>query len=484
MAEWEAVIGLETHIQLSTESKIFCRCRADSWGQPPNTNICPVCCGLPGVLPVLNRGVVEKAVRLAAAVHATIAETSYFARKNYFYPDLPKGYQISQYDEPLARGGYFDLPLPGGATRRLTIQKLHLEEDAGKTKLAGGQRYVDMNRCGVPLVEMVTGPDLRSADEAAQYLIRLRQLLRWLETSEANMERAQLRCDANVSIRPAGAIHLNPKTEIKNVNSIEAVRDAIAKEIQRQVREVESGGQVEAWTLEWDEDAGMLRKMRAKETEGDYRYFREPDLLPIRLDEAWRTRLLATMPELPLERRARFVREYQLPEYDAEILTEERSLSEYFEAAARAYSGEAKRVSNWMMNDVLRLVREHPQQAGQPQTAALAGLTPAHLAEILTLVDSATVTLATGKALLEKVIATGTPPRAIVEREGLAQISGAGALEDICRQAIAENPEQATQYRAGKTTLLQWFVGQVMKKSRGKANPQETAHILEKLLVG
>ncbi len=484
MTEWEAVIGLETHIQLSTESKIFCRCRADSWGQPPNTNICPVCCGLPGVLPVLNRAVVEKAARLAAAMHATIAEVSYFARKNYFYPDLPKGYQISQYDEPLARGGYFDLPLPGGATRRLTIGKLHLEEDAGKTKVAGGQRYVDMNRCGVPLVEMVTGPDLRSADEAALYLIRLRQLLRWLGTSEANMERAQLRCDANVSIRPAGAVHLNPKTEIKNVNSIEAVRDAIAKEIQRQVREVEAGRPVEAWTLEWDEEAGMLRKMRSKETEGDYRYFREPDLLPIRLDEAWRMRILEAMPELPLERRARFVREYQLPEYDAEILTEERSLSDFFEAAAKAYGGEAKRVSNWMMNDVLRLVREHGQAAGQPQTAALAGLTPAHLAEILSLVDSGIVTLATGKALLEKVIASGTPPHEIVEGEGLAQISGASALEDLCRQAVAENPEQVAQYRAGKTTLLQWFVGQVMKKSRGKANPNETAHVLQKLLAG
>jgi len=484
MAEWEAVIGLETHIQLSTESKIFCRCRADSWGQPPNTNICPVCCGLPGVLPVLNRTVVEKAVMLAAAMHATIAETSYFARKNYFYPDLPKGYQISQYDEPLARGGYFDLPMPDGSTRHLTIHKLHLEEDAGKTKLAGGQRYVDMNRCGVPLVEMVTGPDLRSADEAAQYLIRLRQLLRWLGTSEANMERAQLRCDANVSIRPAGAMHLNPKTEIKNVNSIEAVRDAIAKEIQRQVREVEAGRPVEAWTLEWDEETAMLRKMRVKETEGDYRYFREPDLLPIRLDDTWRTRLLAEMPELPLDRRARFVREYQLPEYDAEILTEERSLSEYFEAAAKAYDGDAKRVSNWMMNDVLRLVRERGQEAGQPLTVALGRLTPSYLAEILALVDAGRVTLATGKTLLEKVSAVGKPPREIVDDEGLAQISGAGALEEYCRQVIAENPDQTAQYRSGKATLLQWFVGQVMKKSRGKANPQETAHILEKLLAG
>src|SRR5512147_230253 len=294
MPEYEAVIGLETHIQLNTTSKIFCPCKADSWGDPPNTNICPVCTGLPGVLPVLNEAVVDKAVLLAAAMHSDIQRISYFDRKNYFYPDLPKGYQISQYDQPLARGGYLDLPVPAADgvpayTRTVTIQKLHIEEDAGKTKNENGERLIDFNRCGVPLIELVTGPDLRSADEAAQFIIRLRQLLRWLDVSDANMERAHLRCDANVSIRPAGTSELNPKTEIKNVNSIEAVRDAIEKEIERQTREVGAGRRVEAWTLEWDEDAQVLKKMRSKETEADYRYFREPDLLPVRLDEAARS---------------------------------------------------------------------------------------------------------------------------------------------------------------------------------------------------
>ena len=306
MTDYEAVIGLETHIQLNTTTKIFCSCKADSWNDPPNTNICPVCTGLPGVLPVLNRAVVEKAVLLAAAMHSEIRPLSYFDRKNYFYPDLPKGYQISQYDRPLAKGGYLDLPVPQGSPpntssyiRQVGITKLHIEEDAGKTKNERGQRLIDFNRCGVPLVEMVTGPDLRSADEAAQYLIRLRQILRWLGVSEGDMEKAHLRCDANVSIRPKGATHLNPKTEIKNVNSIEAVRDAIQKEIERQVREVEAGRRIEAWTLEWDEDAGVLRKMRSKETEADYRYFREPDLLPVRLDDAWKEAILADLPELP-----------------------------------------------------------------------------------------------------------------------------------------------------------------------------------------
>src|SRR5512146_1602104 len=269
MTEYEAIIGLETHIQLNTTTKIFCACKADSWGDPPNTNICPVCTGLPGVLPVLNEAVVEKGVLLAAAMHSEIRPLSFFDRKNYFYPDLPKGYQISQFDQSLAHGGYMDLPMPQGYTRKVSISKLHIEEDAGKTKNDYGRRLIDFNRCGVPLVEMVTGPDLRSADEAAQYLIRLRQLLRWLGVSEADMEKAHLRCDANVSIRPKGADYLNLKTEIKNVNSIEAVREAIETEVARQIREVEAGRRVEAWTLEWDEEAGTLRKMRSKETEAD-----------------------------------------------------------------------------------------------------------------------------------------------------------------------------------------------------------------------
>ena len=477
MPKYEAVIGLETHIQLNTKSKIFCGCKADSWGDPPNTNICPVCTGLPGVLPVLNRLVVEKAVLLAAAMHAdSIQSLSYFARKNYFYPDLPKGYQISQYDEPLARDGTFNLPMPDGSSRQVKITKLHIEEDAGKTVYQSGSRLIDFNRCGVPLVEMVTGPDLRSADEAAQYLIRLRQLLRWLGISEGDMEKGQLRCDANVSIRPAGSEVLNTKTEIKNINSIENVRTAIQVEIKRQIREVEAGGKIESWTLNWDDDSGTLRKMRVKETEADYRYFREPDLLPIRLGEAWRDDILANLPELPLERRVRFVDQYGLPLYDAEILTEERSLSEYFEQAVSTYGGEPKVVSNWLMNDVLRMIRELGVKAGELR------LQPEHLAEIIHLVEGKRITTNTGKALLDRVEESGRSPAEIVEEEGLAQVSDEDTLRALVSEILEKNPEQVATYQAGKTTVIGWFVGQVMRETRGKANPQVVQTILEELL--
>jgi aspartyl-tRNA(Asn)/glutamyl-tRNA(Gln) amidotransferase subunit B len=473
---YEAVIGLETHIQLNTTSKIFCGCKADSWEDPPNQNICPVCTGLPGVLPVLNEAVVEKAVILAAAMHAEIQPVSYFDRKNYFYPDLPKGYQISQYDRPIARGGFLEVPMPDGSTRRVSIHKLHMEEDAGKTKNENGQRLIDFNRCGVPLIEMVTGPDLRSADEAAQYLIRLRQLLRWLDISEADMEKGHLRCDANVSIRPVGAGYLNPKTEIKNVNSITAVKDAIETEIERQIRETQAGRRIEAWTLEWDEDTGSLRKMRSKETEADYRYFREPDLLPVRLDNACLQTIQAGMPELPLERRRRFVEQYGLPDYDADILTGERSLSDYFEAAVKAYQGDPKRVSNWLMNDVLRMINESGVQAKDLR------LTPGYLAQIIKLVDAGTVNTNTGKALLQKVQDSGRSPDEIVQAEGLAKVSDVDAIQAVCTEVLAENPDQAASYRGGKTTLMGWFVGQVMKKSRGKADPQLAKSVLEELL--
>ena len=477
MAEYEAIIGLETHIQLNTASKIFCSCKADSWFDPPNTNICPVCTGLPGVLPVLNRAAVEKAVLLAAAMQAeAIQEISYFARKNYFYPDLPKGYQISQYDEPLARGGYMDVPLLEGDVRRVTITKLHLEEDAGKTVRGDAHRKIDFNRCGVPLVEMVTGPDLRSADEAAQYLIRLRQLLRWLDISEADMEKGQLRCDANISIRLVGESGLNPKTEIKNVNSIENVHDAIEAEIERQIREVKGGGVVEAWTLDWDEDTATLRKMRSKETEADYRYFREPDLLPLEIDDVWRNEMLEDLPELPLARRNRISQDYAIPLYDAEILTEERSLANYYEEAVAAYSGDPKSVSNWLMNDVLRILRESGLRAGQLK------LLPAHLAEIIQLVDEKAINTPTGKELLEKIQESGDSPRALVEREGLAQVSDSTELEGLIQTVMEENPDQVATYRGGKTTVIGWFVGQVMRKSAGKANPQMVKELLENKL--
>jgi aspartyl-tRNA(Asn)/glutamyl-tRNA(Gln) amidotransferase subunit B len=479
MPDYEAVIGLETHIQLNTTTKIFCSCKADSWNDPPNINICPVCTGLPGVLPVLNQVVVEKGILLASAMHSEIQRISYFDRKNYFYPDLPKGYQISQYDEPLARGGYLEFPMQmadKSTSRRISIYKLHLEEDAGKTRNERDRRMIDFNRCGVPLIELVTGPDLRSADEAAQYLIRLRQLLRWIGVSEADMEKAHLRCDSNVSIRPIGANYLNPKTEIKNVNSIVAVRDAIQVEIERQIREVKAGRQIETWTLDWDEEAGVLRKMRSKETEADYRYFREPDLLPIRLDEVRLSTILASLPELPLERRARFIKNYGLPEYDADVLTGERSLSEYFENAVITYHGDPKRVSNWLMNDVLRLMND------LDLTASELLLSPSYLAEIIKMVDANTINTSTGKSLLEKVHCTGRSPIEIVQAEGLAQVSDKESIRTLCAAVLVENPEQVTSYKSGKVTLMGWFVGQVMKKSRGKADPQLVRDILEELL--
>jgi aspartyl-tRNA(Asn)/glutamyl-tRNA(Gln) amidotransferase subunit B len=377
---------------------------------------------------------------------------------------------------PLARGGFLDLPMPDGYTRRVAIHKLHIEEDAGKTVNENGQRLIDFNRCGVPLVEMVTGPDLRSAEEAAQYLIRLRQLLRWLGISETDMEKGHLRADANVSIRPEGADYFNPKTEIKNVNSVVSLRDAINAEIDRQIKQVEAGVQIEAWTLDWDDNAGVLRKMRSKETEADYRYFREPDLLPVRIDEAMREKILAELPELPLQRRARFVEQYELPEYDADILTGERGLSDYFEAAVDSYGADPKRVSNWVMNDVLRMINERDILAGALR------LKPEYLAEIIKLIDANTINTSTGKSLLEKIEDTGQSPDEIVKDEGLAKVSDADAIREIIVRVIEDNPDQVATYKKGKTTIIGWFVGQVMKQSRGKADPQLTRSILEELL--
>jgi aspartyl-tRNA(Asn)/glutamyl-tRNA(Gln) amidotransferase subunit B len=483
MTAYEAVIGLETHIQLNTLSKIFCACKADSWEDEPNTNICPVCTGLPGVLPVLNREVVEKAVLLAEAMGAQVQPVSYFDRKNYFYPDLPKGYQISQFDMPIARGGSVDLPIPAvadpkgkGYVRTVRIHKLHIEEDAGKTKNDGKERLVDFNRCGVPLVEMVTEPDLRTADEAAQYLIRLRQLLRWIGISDADMEKGNLRCDGNVSIRPVGSTVLNEKTEIKNVNSIDSLRDAIRKEIERQIKEVEAGNTIKAWTLEWDDAAGVLRKMRSKETEADYRYFREPDLLPLKISDEWKADILKDFPERPLARRQRFMDDYGLPEYDADILTLERALSEYFEAAVAAYGGDPKKVSNWLMNDVLRMIND------QGLNPAAMRLTPQYLAELLKLVDAGTINITTGKSLLDQVEESGKAPAQLVEEQGLAQVRDDAAIRAVCEKIIAASPDEVAAYRGGKESLIGWFVGQVMREMRGKADAKLAKEVLAELL--
>lgn len=477
MKDYEVIIGLETHIQLNTQSKIFCSCKADSWEAEPNTNICPVCSGLPGVLPVTNAEAVQKGALLAAAMHAEINPCSIFDRKNYFYPDLPKGYQISQFFEPIGKGGYMDLELPDGSRRHVRINRLHLEEDAGKTKIDHGVRLVDFNRCGVPLVEMVTEPDLRSGEEAAQYLTQLRQLLRWIGVSEADMEKGHLRCDANVSIRERGSTVLNTKTEIKNVNSIEAVRQGITQEAQRQIELVESGGKVESWTLDWDADRGVLTKMRSKETEADYRYFRDPDLLPVEISAEEIARIKASLPEYPLERKARFERDYQLNAYDAEILTSDRALSDYYEEAVAAYAGEPKTVANWMMNELLRLLNDRGLRVSELR------LRPENLAEIISLVETGKINAATGKSLVPKVEDTGIAPGQIVEKEGLGLVSDIGALEAAVEAVLKANPKEVSEYQAGKEALIGFFVGQVMRGMGGKADPKAVRELLLKALT-
>ncbi len=476
MTEYEVIIGLETHIQLNTVTKAFCGCKADSWGDPANTNICPICTGQPGALPSTNKAMVEKALMLCLAMDSDINMDSYFDRKNYLYADLPGGYQITQNDKSIGRGGHLDFLMDDGREVRCHIHNLHMEEDAGKTKNEGDIRLIDMNRCGVPLVEMVTMPDLHSADEAATYLMRLRQLLRWLGISEANMEKAHLRCDANVSIRPKGATELGKKCEIKNINSIEAVRMAINFEIDRQIRETEAGNKIEQWTIEWDNDAQELRKMRSKETAADYRYFREPNLMPVHITEAFLAEVKAKMPELPLARRARFISEMGLPEYDATVLTAERDTSEFFETACRAYTGDNKRVSNWMMNEVLRIVNERGLSVSDLKISGQ------DLADIIRLVDAKTVNTSTGKKLVDLVQDSGKPPKKIVEEEGLGLVSDDSAIREICARVVENNPNEVATYRGGKETLIGWFVGQVMREMRGKADPEKAKAILEELL--
>ena len=476
MTEYIPTIGLETHIQLNTVTKAFCSCKADSWGDDPNTNICPTCTGQPGALPSTNKAMVEKALMLCLAVHSNINMTSFFDRKNYLYADLPGGYQVTQNDTPIGKGGYLDFLMDDGREVRVHIDNLHMEEDAGKTKNDRNERLIDMNRCGVPLVEMVTQPDMHSADEAATYLMRLRQLLRWLGISEANMERAHLRCDANVSLRPKGTEKLGKKCEIKNINSIEAVRTAINFEIERQTHELNSGHAIEQWTIEWDNDTQELRKMRSKETAADYRYFREPNLMPVQITDELFAKVKAAMPELPSERRARFITELGLPEYDATILTNERDTSEFFEEACNAYKIDNKRVSNWMMNEVLRIVNEKGVMVSDLQ------ITPQDLVEIIELVDSKKVNTSTGKTLVDKVEETGKRPAKLVEELGLGLVSDDSAIREVCERIIAGSPKEVNLYKGGKDTLIGWFVGQVMREMRGKADPELTKDILTELL--
>ena len=476
MSEFETVIGLEIHVQLNTHSKIFCSCKADSWGDPPNTNICPVCTGQPGVLPVPNQSVIEKGAILAGALKAEIQPVSYFDRKNYFYPDLPKGYQISQYDLAIGKGGSLEFNLEDGTIRKVKIEKMHIEEDAGKTIHKPGRRLLDFNRCGVPLVEMVTGPDLRSAEEAAEFIRYFQKLVRWIGVSEADMEKGKMRFDANVSIRKKGQTVLNPKTEIKNMNSVEHGREAILAEVKRQIKEVEAGGVIESWTLDWDEDLKTLSKMRSKETEADYRYFKEPDLLAVTLGEGQIQEILEALPELPLERKTRFENQFGISPKDAGVLTSTRALADYFEAVLEVYSGEPKTVSNWLINDLLRLMNDLGLDADQLSVG------PESLAQILEMVDQGTLNSGTGKELLRLTQELKKSPTEIVEHEGLGQLTDSGAIEDLCREVISENPSQVEQYQSGKTGVIGWLMGQVMAKTGGTADPQLVRETLQGLL--
>jgi aspartyl-tRNA(Asn)/glutamyl-tRNA(Gln) amidotransferase subunit B len=470
---WEAVIGLEVHAQLLTRSKIFSPASTE-FGAPPNTHVDPVCLGLPGVLPVLNRQAVDFALRLALATGCTVRRRSRFARKHYFYPDLPKGYQISQYDEPVAEHGLVTVAA-GGPPRPIRLRRIHLEEDAGKNLHRGSVSLVDFNRAGVPLVEIVSEPDLRTADEAAELVRSLRQLVRWLGICDGNLEEGSLRCDANVSLRPAGATALGVKTELKNINSFRFVRDAIAHEIARQEALLEAGERVVPETRLWDADRGQSFSMRGKEEAHDYRYFPEPDLPPLVIDEAWLAAVAAALPELPAARRERFVADLGLAPADAATLTQERDLADYFEAAARAH-GDGRAVANWVVNELLRELK----RLGRP--AAASPVAPADLAALCDLVRAGTITGKMAKEVFAQMVATGRPPRALVEEAGLGVVSDRAALEAACRAVVAGNPAQVAQFRAGKTKVLGFFVGQVMKATRGRAEPGAVNEILTRLL--
>ncbi len=464
-ANYEAVIGLEIHCQLLTRSKLFCAC-PNRFGDPPNANVCPVCLGLPGALPVLNRGAVTLALRAALATGCRVHESSLFARKNYFYPDLPKGYQISQYEEPLATGGSIEI----ADDCRIRIQRIHMEEDAGKLLHEGfswskEKSGVDLNRAGVPLVEIVTAPDLNTADEAFACLGALRDVLLYAQVTDGNMEEGSLRCDANVSIRARGETTLGTRVEIKNLNSFNHVRRALQHEIARQAAVLESGGLVLQETRLWSADRDETLPMRGKEDAHDYRYFPDPDLPPLELDEAWIESVRRTLPELPAARRRRFVIEHGLPDYDAGVLTASRTVADYFETAARE-SGNPKSKSNWVMTEVMRKLKLSQAEI------ATSPLTPEGLAELVRLIDAGTLSGKTAKNVFETMWATGEAAAAIVERDGLRQVSDAGAIAKAVAEVVAASPEQAASYRAGKAAALGWFVGQVMKKTGGKANPQ------------
>lgn len=481
MPRYETVIGLEVHAELLTESKLFCGCSTE-FGAEPNTHCCPICLGLPGVLPVLNKKALDFAIKAALALNGEIAEFSKFDRKNYFYPDLPKAYQISQYDLPLARGGWVELHLEDGTAKRVGITRVHLEEEAGKSVHSGdsiiGSEYSleDYNRVGIPLIEIVSEPDLRSPAEAHQYLERLKAILQYAGVSDCKMEEGSLRCDANVSLRPVGQKEFGVKVEIKNMNSFRAVQRALEYEVARQTEVLDSGGRIVQETRAWDEGRGVTVSMRGKEEAHDYRYFPEPDLPPMVIDREWVERLRAELPELPLARAQRFVAEYGLPVYDSDLLTSSRRLADWFEAAVTGYH-DPKAVSNWVMGDLLRLLKAEDKELDDLV------LTPSHLVEMLKLIDAGTISGKIAKTVFEEMFQTGKRAGEIVQEKGLVQISDAGELTRIVDAVLAANPKSVSDFRGGKEAALGFLVGQVMKETRGRANPALVNQLLRDRLT-
>ena len=476
--KYEAVIGLEVHVQLFTKSKIFCSC-STRFGDPPNSNVCPVCLGLPGALPVLNREAVTMAMRAALALNCAINPRSRFARKNYFYPDLPKGYQISQYDEPLASDGWIEIEVEK-TRKRIGVTRVHLEEDAGKSLHEGfpdsdRKSYIDLNRSGVPLIEIVSEPDMRTPDEAFEYLTSLKTLLLYLDVSNCNMEEGSLRCDANVSVRLAGATEFGTKTEVKNLNSFRFLQKALAYEIERQIEIVEKGGSIQQETRLWDSREQRTYGMRSKEFAHDYRYFPEPDLLPLVTSEAWKEEVRRSLPELPRAREERFVNSYGLPKQDAVLLTASRATAQFFEEAVKA-GADPKLAANWLLNEYPFLLEES-RVAFEDHPVAVPDF-----AKLLTLVEKKTISGTMAKDVLREMITTRKAPDQIVAEKGLQQISDSEELAALAREILAANPKQVEQYRKGKTATLGWFVGQMMKATRGQANPQVVQEVLKKEL--
>ncbi|MCK9229600.1 MAG: Asp-tRNA(Asn)/Glu-tRNA(Gln) amidotransferase subunit GatB [Syntrophales bacterium] len=473
--EYEPVIGLEVHAQLLTKTKIFCGC-STQFGAPPNSNTCPVCLGMPGVLPVLNRRVVEYALKMALATNCTINFSSKWARKNYFYPDLPKGYQISQYADPLAAGGYVDVETDG-VTKRIGITRIHMEEDAGKLihDETAPVSYVDLNRAGMPLIEIVSEPDIRSPEEGAGYLRRLHETLVYLEICDGNMEEGSFRCDANVSLRPKGREELGTRTELKNMNSFRNVQRALEYEIKRQQYILESGGQVVQDTRLWDEAKGMTFAMRSKEEAHDYRYFPDPDLLPVRVSREWAEAVARSLPELPMEKRKRFTGYYELPPYDAGVLTADRAVADYFEIVA-GRCGKPKAASNWVMGSILAFLNEYKVHIHE------CPVTPQSLGDLILLIDDGAISGKMAKEVFEDMWATGKEPETIIEEKGLVQITDTEAIEAAVDAVLEAHPAQVEQYRKGKEKVFGFFVGQTMKATRGTANPDLVNRILKEKL--